>query len=175
MKILRLIDHALARLEGWLIVFFLSLMIFFTFLQIILRALYTHAHWSFANNMLGIVDWTEPLVRLLVLWITFFGASLLTREQKHIRIDLIPALLSEKRIVFRDILVNLIGAIISGIMLKISLDYIQLEMDFGSTLFLNLPSWIGQIILPLGFTLICFLFSVNCLEQAITILRSSRS
>ena len=175
MKILRLIDHALARLEGWLIVFFLSLMVIFTFLQIILRALYTHAHWSLANTMLGVMDWTEPLVRLLVLWITFFGASLLTGAQKHIRIDLVPALLSEKWIVFRDVLVNLIGALISGIMLKISLNYIQVEMDYGSTLFLNLPSWIGQIILPLGFALICFRFSVNCIEQAIVFYRSTRS
>ena len=175
MKILRVIDRALASLEGWLIVFSLSLMVFFTFLQIILRALYTHAHWSLANTMLGMVDWTEPLVRLLVLWITFFGASLLTREQKHIRIDIVPALLSGKRINFRDILINLIGALISAIMLKTSLNYIQLEMDYGSTLFLNLPSWIGQIILPLGFALICFRFSVNCLEQAIIIFRSNRS
>ena len=172
MKILHRINRAIARLEGWLIVFFLSLMVFFTFLQIILRSLYTQVHWSWANTMLGMVDWTEPLVRLLVLWITFFGASLLTGEQKHIRIDIVPALFSGKRINFRNILINLIGAIISAIMLKASLNYIQVEMDFGSTLFLNLPSWIGQIILPLGFALICFRFSINCLEQAIIIFRS---
>ena len=175
MKILHLINRALARLEGWLIVFFLSLMVFFTFLQIMLRALYTHAHWSLANTMLGMVDWTEPLVRLLVLWITFFGASLLTREQKHIRIDIVPALFAGKRINFRDLLINLIGAVISAIMFKTSLNYIQLEMGFGSTLFLGLPSWIGQIILPLGFALICFRFSINCLEQTIILFRSNRS
>lgn len=175
MKILRLIDRAAARLEGWFIVFFLSLMVFFTFLQILLRALYTRAHWSPANTLLGLADWTEPLVRLLVLWITFLGASLLTRQQKHIRIDLLPALVSGKWITAREILVNLTGAVVSGIMLKASFNYIQGEMAFGTSLFLNLPSWIGQIILPLGFALICFRFALNCLEQTLIMIRSIRS
>ena len=118
MKTLLLIDRVLAWLEGWLIVLFLSAMVFFTFLQIILRALYIHAHWSLANSMLGLVDWTEPLVRLLVLWVTFMGASLLTRQEKHIRIDIMPALMPEKWIIFREILLNLIGAVIAGVMLK---------------------------------------------------------
>ena len=74
MKFLRLIDKGLAKVEGWLIVIFLGLMVTLTFLQVILRALYTHGHVQWANAIMGQVDWTEPFVRLLVLWITFLGA-----------------------------------------------------------------------------------------------------
>ena len=93
MKILRLIDQAVGRVEGWLIVIFLGLMVTLTFLQVILRALYTHAQLQWANALLGQVDWAEPSARLFVLWITLLGASLLTREDRHIKIDLMSTIL----------------------------------------------------------------------------------
>jgi len=50
------------------------------------------------------VDWFEPFVRLLVLWLTFLGASLITKENKHIKIDLMGSLLPDKWLPFRDII-----------------------------------------------------------------------
>lgn len=171
MNVLRHIDKALARVEGWLIVLLLWLMVILTFLQIILRALYTHAHIQWANLILGQVDWAEPLARLLVLWLTLLGASLLTRDNKHIKIDLMSAILPPKWQPFRELILSSGCFLICALLLKASVEYIHMEMAFGSHLFLNLPAWIGQIILPAGFLLIVFRFFLKGLEQVIEIFK----
>jgi TRAP-type C4-dicarboxylate transport system permease small subunit len=171
MKLLRNIDRGLARAEGWLIVIFLSLMVAFTFFQVILRALYTHAHIQWANSILGYADWTDPFVRLLVLWITFLGASLLTGENKHIKIDLMSTVLPSRWLPFRELLLSLVCVLVSALLLKASIAYVRIEMEFGDRLFLSIPSWIGQIILPAGFSIILFRFFLRGIEQVIEILR----
>ena len=167
MKILRLIDTVLARLEGWLIVLFLWSMIILTFIQVFLRALYTHLHLHWANTLMGYIDWSEPLVRLMVLWLTFLGASLLTKEKKHIKIDLFSSLLPSKLLPAREFLLSLVCVLISAIMLNVSMDYIKIEMEFGGPTFLTLPNWIGQLILPMGFALILFRFLLRTINLGV--------
>ncbi len=174
MKLLRSIDKILARVEGWLIVIFLSLMVTLTFFHVILRALYTHAHFKWANVILGQVDWTEPFVRLLVLWITFLGASLLTSDNRHIKIDLMPAILPPQWLPFRELFLSMVCVLISFIMLKASIYYVKIEMEFGGHLFLELPTWVGQLILPIGFSMILFRFFLRGIDQVLEILRGDR-
>ena len=171
MKILRFVDKALARLEGWLIIVFLFFMVTGTFFQVILRALYTHARIQWANTVLGQVDWSEPFVRLLVLWVTFLGASLITRENKHIKIDLMSAILPRQLLPLRELILSLSCVVIMALMLEASLGYVKMEMAFEGYMFLNLPSWIGQLILPAGFFLILFRFFIRGVEQGIEIFR----
>jgi TRAP-type C4-dicarboxylate transport system permease small subunit len=173
MKILRWIDKALARFEGWLIVTLLWLMVTFTFVQVCLRGLYTHAHLQWANSLMGYLDWSEPLVRLLVLWLTFLGASLITGENKHIKIDLFSTLLPLKWQRTRELVLSVVCVVISAIMVKASIDYINMEMEFGGSMFLNLPNWAGQMILPAGFALILFRFSLRAIDQGLRILRET--
>ena len=171
MKILRLIDKALARFEGWLIITLLWLMVTFTFVQVFLRGLYTHAHLQWANALMGYLDWSDPFVRLLLLWLAFLGASLITGENKHIKIDLFSTLLPPKLERVRDLLLSVACMVISAFMVKACIDYIRMEMEFGGSMFLNLPDWAGQIILPAGFALILFRFSIRAIDQGIKILR----
>lgn len=173
MKTLRWIDKALARFEGWLIVILLWLMVTFTFVQVCLRGLYTHAHLQWANSLMGYLDWSEPFVRLLVLWLTFLGASLITGENKHIKIDLFSTLLPLKWQRTRELVLSVVCVVISAIMVKASIDYINMEMEFGGSMFLNLPNWAGQMILPAGFALILFRFSLRAVDQGLRILRET--
>lgn len=165
MKALKFIDRAIARVEGWFIVLFLSLMISLTFLQVLLRGLYTHGHMQWANSLLGHVDWAEPFVRLLVLWITFLGASLLTGDNKHIKIDLTASIFPRQWIPYRNLLLCLACVVICALMVMASLGYVRIEWEFGGDLFLGIPTWLGQIILPLGFFLILFRFVIMGIEQ----------
>jgi len=175
MKILRLIDKGLAKVEGWLIVVFLGLMVTLTFLQVIFRALYTHGHVQWANAIMGEVDWAEPFVRLLVLWITFLGASLLTGDNKHIKIDLTSAILPVKWLPFRELILSMVCVLISALMIKASLSYVKMEMAFGGSLFLALPTWVGQLILPAGFSVILFRFFLRGIEEVLQISWSGRT
>jgi len=171
MKILKLAERTLARLEGWLIVAFLSIMVVLTFIQVCLRGLFTHGHFQWANALMGQLDWSEPFVRLLVLWLTFLGASLLTQENKHIKIDLLSAILPPKWLPVRELILSLMCVLISAIMLKVCIDYIKMEMTFGGSMFLHLPSWIGQVILPAGFAVILFRFLLRAIDQGLEIAR----
>jgi TRAP-type C4-dicarboxylate transport system permease small subunit len=175
MNILKHIDRGLGRLEGWLIVFFLWLMILISFLQIILRTLYTHAHMQWANYILGQVDWAEPCARLLVLWLTFLGASLVTGENKHIKIDLMSAILPQRWLPFRELVLSLACVIICALMFKASLDYVWVELSFGGRLFLKIPTWVGQLIIPAGFLFILFRFFLRGLDQLMAIFRGVRT
>ena len=165
MNVLNWLDKVLARIEGWLIVALLWLMVSLTFIQVCLRGLYTHANLGWANVLMGHLDWTESFVRLLVLWLTFLGASLISAENKHIKIDLFSTLIPKKWRPAREFVLSIVCILISAIMLKVCTDYVKMEMEFGGTLFLNLPNWIGQLILPVGFALILFRFFVRAIDQ----------
>ncbi len=170
MKTLKWIDKGLARLEVWVIIIFLSLMVIFTFIQVCLRGLYTHGHVQWANALMGHIDWSEPFVRFLVLWLTFLGASLITGENKHIKIDLFSTLLPPKWLPVREFILSIVCVIISATMLFVCAGYVKIEMEFGGTVFLNLPSWIGELILPVGFGLILFRFLVKTIDNGLQVI-----
>ena len=171
---LKWIDRILASMEGWLIILFLGLMVTLTFLQVLLRGLFTHAHLQWANIIMGHVDWTEPMVRLFVLWLTFLGASLLTGENKHIKIDLMSTLLPKRLRPFREVILSLACVIVMAFMVKASFGYISIEMEFGGEMFLSIPTWVGQLVLPVGFSLILFRFFLQGIEQAIALFKGGR-
>ncbi len=171
MKTLDRIDRALAKVEGWLIIALLWTMVVLTFVQVGCRSLYTHGHFLWANELLGDLDWSGPLVQLLVLWLTFLGSSLLTREGKHIKIDLFSTLLPPKWLPLRGFILAVVSLFIIGIMVKVCIDYVMMEMEFGGTSLFYLPSWVGQMILPVGFTLLFFRFLVKAINQGTQLFR----
>lgn len=169
MKTLKSIDGVLARVEGWLITLFFWCMVALTFVQVCLRGLYTHGHIHWANTWMGYLDWSEPLVRLLVLWLTFLGASLLTRDNRHIKIDLFSAVLASRWLPIRELVLSLAGILICGMMSWVCIGYLNIEVRFGKSMFLGIPGWIGQLILPVGFLTILFRLVLALVDQCVTL------
>jgi TRAP-type C4-dicarboxylate transport system permease small subunit len=172
MPVLHFIDRCLARLEKSLIVIFLGLMLLFTFVQVMLRALYTHAHIRWASDWMAHIAWSEPFARLLVLWLAFLGASLLTGEGKHIRIDLLTTVTSKKWSALREIVLSVACLGICATMFKACLDYLVLERSYGGVMFLQIPNWVGQLILPVGFGAMFFRFLLRGVEAALELGRT---
>jgi TRAP-type C4-dicarboxylate transport system permease small subunit len=170
MNAMRQIDQGLARMESWLIVGFLWTMALLTLIQVGLRGLYTHGQFQWANELMGYLDWSEPLVRLLVLWVTFLGASLVTREGKHIKIDLVSTLLPKRWLPLRGLIISFFCVIVCAVMVKVCIGYVRLDMSFGGRMFLGIPSWVGLLILPIGFSSILFRFVLRGIEQASALL-----
>ncbi|MCJ7595245.1 MAG: TRAP transporter small permease subunit [Desulfobacterales bacterium] len=168
-------DRTLGRLEGWLLILFLAVMVTLTLLQVALRALFIYAHLHWANSFMGQIDWAEPLVRLLVLWVSLLGASLVTGENKHIKIDLMSDLLPPPLLPYRELLISAACALVAALMLKASITYVRLEASFGAQIFTGLPNWVGQLILPIGFSVIFFRFSIRAIDEAVTIYRGFHS
>jgi len=171
MNLLDRIDRTIARVEGWLMVGMLWLMVLVTFVQVVLRGLYAYGHVGWANTLLGTIDGSGPFVSLLVLWLTFLGASLLTRDGRHIQIDLLSGVLPERWHRARDMLLASASLLISAMMLKVCIDYVLMEMAFGGTTVFHLPVWVAQVILPAGFALLCFRFLLRALHEGIRLLR----
>jgi len=173
MKRLKRLDNTIARLERWLVVALLGLMVLFTFTQVVLRGLYTHGNLQWANALMGHLAWSEPMVRLFVLWIVFLGASLITGEDKHIKIDLLSSLLPSRWLALFNLVLSAACALICAVMFTVCLDYIRAEMQFGGAMFLGVPYWVGQSILPVGFFLLLFRFVVRGLEQTVRMTRNA--
>ena len=175
MNALRQMDRMLARLEGWLLILFLAVMVGATLIQVALRSLYIYAHLHWANSFMGQIDWAEPLARLLVLWISLLGASLVTGENRHIKMDLMSDLLPPPLRPYREVLLSAACALLTGLMLEASVHYVRMEASFGAEIFTGLPNWVGQMILPIGFSVMFFRFSLRAVDEGVRIVRGIRS
>lgn len=169
MKIINLIDHSLELLEKWLVIISFSLMLFFSFINVILRTLYTRFDLGWANSIMSRIDWSEPFARLMVLWVAFLGASLLTRENRHIRIDIMGHLLSPFLNKVRKLILSAGCVLICLIMVSASIGYIRVEAQYSTGSFLGIPLWVYQLVIPFGFSTICFRFFINGIKQALSI------
>jgi C4-dicarboxylate transporter DctQ subunit len=150
MKALRWCDDGLGRLEGVLLVALLSVMVVLSFTQVILRNV-------FSESLL----WGEILLRHLVLWIGFLGAARATGEGRHISIDAFARFLPPRTRTFVRLLTNCFAVFICAFLLRASLTFISDEIEFGSTVFTDVPSWYSQIVIPAGFGLMIFHFTVR--------------
>jgi len=168
-KALNFIDHLLELFERWLVVLSFCLMLIFSFLNIFLRTLYIRFDILWANSLMGYIDWGEPFARLMVLWVVFLGASLLTKENRHIRIDIMGHLLSPFLNNIREIVLSAGCAIVCFVMINASVGYIKIEIQYSTSSFLGIPLWVYQLIIPFGFSTMFFRFLFNGIKQALTI------
>ncbi len=155
-RLLRTIEQTLFRLESILIALILLFMVVFAFLQVVLRNF-----WG--KGFL----WGDIFLRHLVLWVGFLGASVATRDNRHINIDITTRALPPfwQRIVHTT--TSLIAAAVSFVLMKAAITFVALERESETILFGNIPTWWLQIIIPIGFGLIGFRFVIRALQLVI--------
>ena len=156
-KILQSVDSGLAYVETGLIILILGSMVLLSFLQVLMR--------NFFDT--GIL-WGDIFLRHLVLWVGFIGASLATREEKHINIDLLTRLIPKKIVPLAKIIIDVTSVIICLVLVKAGWEFVSMEIEANTTLFQNVPSWYFEIIIPVGFALIALLFIFKIIEQIIS-------
>ena len=108
--------------------------------------------------------WGDIFLRHLVLWVGFLGASLATRKEKHIKIDVLKRIVSEKYVPYVKIVIDLVAIIICIVLAKAAYIFLLMEKEDNTILFENIPAWWLQIIIPVGFSLIGFRFLLKLLE-----------
>lgn len=143
-------DDAIARIEIILIVFFLGFMIFVAFLQIVLRNLFSTG-----------LDWGDSFLRNLVLWIGFLGATLATREGKHINIDIVSRWLPSLERNIASLMTHLFSFAVCSLLTYAALKFIRNEFQMADRTLFNIPAWIPEIILPITFILMAFRFGLR--------------
>lgn len=145
-------------METGLIILILGIMVLLSFLQVLMR--------NFFDT--GIL-WGDIFLRHLVLWVGFIGASLATREEKHINIDLLTRLIPKRTIPIARIVIDITSVIVCLVLAKAGWEFVSMEIEANTTLFQNVPSWYFEIIIPAGFALIALRFIFKIIEQIISL------
>jgi TRAP-type C4-dicarboxylate transport system permease small subunit len=151
---LKRVDEIIDRMEQRVLVILLSLMILIAFFQIVLRNLFDTG-----------LTWGDPLVRNLVLWVSFIGAALATKEGKHINIDVVSRWIPPRGKILLQAITHLFSAFISALLTFAALKFIKNEAQMGEVTFLGIPLWIPVIILPITFGLMALRFSLHSVKN----------
>ena len=100
--------------------------------------------------------WTDELLRLMVLWVAVVGAVAASRTDRHISINLVENYLGERSLAATKAIVHAFSAVICGLVMWFSLDFVRTSHEYGDILLGAVPAWWLQCVLPLGFGLICY-------------------
>ena len=138
--------------ESGLLVLLLSSMILLAAYQVIAR--------NFFDT--GIL-WGDSLVRVLVLWVTFIGATIASRNDEHIRIDLLTRFTGERSSLWLDRFRSLFTAFIAGVFAWFSFDFVRLDYEDGIIAFASVPAWVCELVMPIGAALICLRYLIRTL------------
>lgn len=153
--ILRKISDIVEKVETFLIVVLVILMIVFSFLQIVFR------------NLLSIsIFWFDDFSRHAVLWVGFLGASVVTAHAKHINIDILSRVFKGKAKRALNVTKYLISSAICVILFMSSIKFIGFEME-GREVSPNLrvPVWYLQAFFPVIFGMMVFRFVLLSIEE----------
>ncbi len=148
------LDAKISQFETVLVTILLTVMILIAFLQIVLRNF-------FATG----IDWSDALIRYLVVWVAFIGAAIATREGKHISIHLFSRWLTGISTFAVQALANFVSALICGLLAVAAAKFIWFEAQMGGAAFLNLPVWVPELIMPIVFGLMTLRFLAGVLEK----------
>jgi TRAP-type C4-dicarboxylate transport system, small permease component len=147
---LRKLNDFIARLEGLILTVILVAMIVLAFTQVILR--------NFFNSG---ITWADPLVRHLVLWVGFIGASVATKEDSHLAIDLVSRFLPVSLKKPTAMFVHAASAVVCGFLAHASYKFVLGEREMGEMLMPGVPTWWAIAIIPVGFGLMSLRFAIR--------------
>jgi len=104
----------------------------------------------------GGLAWADEALRLLVLWAAMLGAIAASRDNVHLRIDLLSRFLSVTWRRATAVLVDLFAAAVAAILAWYSWRFVAESRDFGDQVLGSWPAWAFQAILPAAFALIAY-------------------
>src|SRR6056297_3213325 len=115
----------------------------------------------------------QILLRNLVLWIGLLGAAVATRSGAHVKIDVAARLLPDFWRRVSCVVTCLFSSVVCFILTWASANFVYIEYQVHDhTPFLNLPLWIMQVILPVGYLIIAVRFTRNGINFILQLLRS---
>jgi TRAP-type C4-dicarboxylate transport system permease small subunit len=154
---LRSVSRLFTRVEGWLLVLFLGVMVVLAFLQVFLR------------NVFGTsFSWGDVLVRHLVMWTGFIGAAVAASEERHISIDALTKFLSKRWTHVIRVVTNIFAAVVAGFLAHAAWGLLVVERESrGGNILPGIPEWAGLIIIPAGYALLAVHFLINIAINAL--------
>ena len=131
------------KLEDWFLILTLAVMVVLAVAQIFYRNIFGE----------GVV-WIDPLLRILVLWVAIAGAVVATRTDNHIRIDFFTRYISKKYIKYLQRSVYAFCIFVCSFIAWHAVRFVQMDYEYETIAFANVPAWITELIIPIGFFMI---------------------
>jgi TRAP-type C4-dicarboxylate transport system permease small subunit len=141
-------------MEKSLTMFLLFLMVALSFLQILLRNLFSTG-----------IPTTDIVLRHLTLALAFLGASMATREGRHLKIDILPRVMPPWLKKISLVLVNLVALGVCIILARAGWNFAMLERLSDTPFILFIPLWCVKLIIPIGFILVGFRFVLKTIQD----------
>ena len=160
----RRLGRLAAGIELALLTLILGSMVLLSFSQVLLRL--------FRSPLSLEID---PLLRNLVLWAALAGAIVATRQGKNITIDVVTHVLPPRARSAVRACTNLFSSIICGLLAAATWGTVKMERAFASVTFADVPVWIAELIMPVGFAIIAAHFLVRAVSDARQAIRRGAS
>ena len=155
MAIVQRINIFVSKIESWILVGIILLMVTMSFAQVVLR--------FFSIGLL----WGDILLRHLVLWVGFIGASVATQEEKHINIDVLSRFFKKRGKLIAKMIVYLFAVYISWLLADAAWEFVMEEKEYETMLYGQIAAWPFQIIIPIGFYIMSLRFALLTIENGI--------
>ncbi len=115
---------------------------------------------------IGLV-WIDPLLNHLVLWVALLGASIATRENRHIVIEILPERLSQT---FRRRIkggLQLFSALVCLFLVYPAVRFIVDDYGPGKYLALGIPLWASQTVMPVAWLVLGIRFILQGISNLV--------
>lgn len=110
--------------------------------------------------------WSQKLALVLILWVGMLGASMATKEGRHIAIDAVKRVIPERFARPFEIVGGLVTVVLCLVLCALGLEYAQANLvdwvnsDYRAFVFESLewPYWVATVPIPIGFGLMAVRF-----------------
>jgi TRAP-type C4-dicarboxylate transport system permease small subunit len=158
-------EALLFRIEQTLLVALVAVLVLLAFSKAALAVLF-RLGWTWAGDAGNAMLWSLGFTRHLVLIIALVGASLATREGRHLAIDAVSKLLPRRARVLLKAVLDLVSAGVCGLIAKAAYDVIPQDpsnaFSIGSY---AVPIWMFMSVVLAGFALIGVRFILRGVED----------
>ncbi len=145
LKFLLKINEGLAKVEAFFLCIFLMTMLFLAFIQVVARDVFNTG-----------IPWADTVVHLMVLWVGFLGATLATKLDQHLTIEILSKYMSERVKHATSVMVKTFAVAVCYFLFMASLKFLANERSTGEQFLDLFPSWWTLLIIPITFVLIPF-------------------
>lgn len=149
---MNLFTRTLAWIEDGICAFALGSVSILIFVQVLLRYF-----WNYTP------DWSEELSRYLIVWTIFIGTAIGVRNNIHIGVDALLRLLPPSFKLTMEVLLNVIGAVVSIVLIWLSIQFIQETIEYeqlSPSMRISMAIPYAAMPVGLGFAVIHFAHSV---------------
>ena len=110
------------------------------------------------------IEWSDGLIRLVVLWLALLGTVAASREGRHLTMGAITRWLSPRLQLGTRVATELFAAVFCGLLARYGVAFVADSREFGDTLLNGVPAWWLQAPLPVAFAVSAWQFLARAIR-----------